>query len=203
MRVRDFLSSLALSNETAHFLSIPALKQADEAFVKKQREYDQKNEEAARRQMRIQTRRLRSIQAKAEHIQMLRSRKQKCLQIEAGPVPCDAKHSSTDEQANASKETTTSRALMESKASAFDNPPRDGRRGLLVKSHSSPAVTMKCPHSRAPDAATMGSRLQMPRAAGGPTELLQFTKRRSKSGPGSPSRPYYCVRMSRSEDGKL
>ena len=32
---------------------------------------------------------------------------------------------------------------------------------------------------------------------------LQFTKHRSKSGPGEPSRPYYCVRISKIERREL
>mmetsp|Transcript_17803 Transcript_17803/g.37186 ORF Transcript_17803/g.37186 Transcript_17803/m.37186 type:complete len:134 (-) Transcript_17803:1359-1760(-) len=131
---------------------------------------------------------------KADHIQMLRARKQRCLQIEAAPTRHEEECTGKDEQANATEEIKC-KVLVKSKVKAFNNHNQPGmssnRRDMLMRSQSSPAVTM-----------TSLLQIARPSVAHQQTELLEFTKRKSKSGPGVPSRPYYCVRLSQSERRK-
>mmetsp|Transcript_8828 Transcript_8828/g.16154 ORF Transcript_8828/g.16154 Transcript_8828/m.16154 type:complete len:136 (+) Transcript_8828:612-1019(+) len=134
---------------------------------------------------------------KAENIQTLRSRKQKCFQIEADHIRHDEEcTASTHEQAEATTETTTCQALVNDEFRQHGAAHRNRkinpchRNSILMKSQSMPA-------------ATMNYHLQKTRSAAEQTESLHFTKRRSKSGPGEPSRPYYCVRTSRSENRKI
>lgn len=162
-------------------LVLLSLQQVDDAFVRQHEEFDRRNEEAARRQLLFQRKRLHAIQMKAENARMLRSRKQKCLQIEAGPArhDDDVQCTSIDEQTDAMEDTTINQALVvhtkarESKSSKMASEER----AMLLRSQSLPA------------------HLWSSNAAAGKQTKLHFTKLQSKSGPGEPSRPYYCVRV--------
>mmetsp|Transcript_25223 Transcript_25223/g.53324 ORF Transcript_25223/g.53324 Transcript_25223/m.53324 type:complete len:195 (+) Transcript_25223:132-716(+) len=176
-------------------------------------EYERKNEEAARRQLSIQTKRLRSIQRKADEIQTLRSRKLKCLQIEVQTDAIrggddDGDDDQEDEGGGASaneKDDSLEKdwQLMNTNGNiaqhCFEatrpyykynhqyrpqhNNNNSPRESMIVRSQSMPAGTTQ--HWMKQTLHTHPTK----------TKKLQFTKRRSKSGPGEPSRPYYSVRM--------
>ena len=161
--------------------------QVDDAFVRKQDEYERKNEEAARKSALLQAKRLRSIQKKADNIQMLRSRKQKCLQIKVDP----SRHGecvNEEEKGPVQCETSSQPLSPKTLANEQNNQPHCHEQKMLTRSLSLPAA--------------MKSHLLIPnRVVPGQTRL-QFTKQQSKPGPGEPSRPYYCVRVSQIESDR-
>lgn len=161
----------------------------DEAFVIKQREYEHKNAKADRRYSLIQAERRRSIKIKAENIHMMQLRKQKLLQIEADgdAVTCEQ---------ITRKDTTINQRLTQSKTGRDESaePPINERGESHVRHQN--AILMR---SQSIPAAMMGSLLQ-PKSVASERTKLNFTKLQSKSAPGEPSRPYYCVRVSKSEN---
>lgn len=172
----------------------------DEAFVKKQQEYARMDEEAARRKALIESKRLRCIQMKANNIQLSQTRKQKCLQIEMGAARRDVECITADEQTN-SVRNDASQTLVRFKSNEIESQSQspENERAMLKRSQSCPpgAITS---FLRSPSVETLNSFKQRSNAAvaGEQRTKLNFTRLQSKSGPGEPSRPYYCVRVSRS-----
>ena len=116
---------------------------------------------------------------------MLQSRKQKCLEIEAYSTKRDV-NGTIPEERNSSEKYALSTC-----------------QALIQRVHPCKRVKSRHQVMAVKSQSMRTSKLEALPSAAAEQTTLHFTKRKSRSGPGEPSRPYYCVRVSQSDNRKF